>query len=240
LVELGWFEGEVTNGAGQPVAFRVDAAGDGLTDPARGTTLPIDDHRLPDGRDLKSAVKHFHTLAAGDHLWPGQVVAWVQSEPAEVKRPTLKLPGKATPEATPALRVPQQHALWQVLKVHVEPHAAVSAGTVVASIAPVDPHTHAPVEVVARLEIAEEKSEEVAVGQTVRLFSSVYNPRFHGPAEGKLVSIEPLAEMHADGKRYFHATAAVTHAPYPLKLGSGVTAKVVLGRKTVYRIILEH
>src|SRR5262249_51951897 len=135
-----------------------------------------------------------------------------------------------------AIVAPAKHTLWQVLKVHPEPHAAVTAGAGIATITPIDPDNHEPMEVVVRLEIAEDAGEEVTVGQTVRLYSTVYNARLHGPAEGKLLSIDPLAETHADGKRYFHATASITHAPFPLRLGTGVTAKIVVGRKTVYRI----
>jgi hypothetical protein len=74
----------------------------------------------------------------------------------------------------------------------------------------------------------------------VRIYSNVFNPRLHGPAEGTLSSIDPLVETHTDGKRYFHVTAAVTNSPFPLRLGSGVSAKIIVGRKTIYRIILEH
>jgi hypothetical protein len=244
LVELGWFEGTMSDKKGQPSGFRLDAQGNGLARLGDGTTQPIQNYLLPGGTSVKTIPRQFHVLTTGDHLWPGQVLAWMQ--PGEASKPTsVTLPGKnLSPEQVPAnshgILVPKQHALWQVLKVHAEPLAMVGAGQPLVTVAPIDPDTHEPVEVLAHLEIAEEVCAELEIGQVVRLSSNVFSPRLYGAAEGKLLVIEPLAEMHADGKRYFHATAVVTQSPFPLRLGSSVSGKIIVGRKTVYRIILEH
>ena len=44
----------------------------------------------------------------------------------------------------------------------------------------------------------------------------------------------------AQGTRRFHALAPITRAPFALPLGSSFHAEISIGRKPVYRIILEH
>jgi hypothetical protein len=228
LVTLGWYEGTWEE-KGEPLVFRVDDRGHGMTDPATAPAQPIRDYLLPDGRSIKSAVRHFHPLVVGDYLWPGQPLASVRHE-------------VTLPDGTErlAVRVPPERAAWQVLKIYTEPDATLAAGAEIAIVAPVDPVSHEPVAVLARLEIPEEAGEELTVGQTVRLSSNVFNAHRYGSAEATLLSIDPLVETHADGKRYFHASAAITQCPFPLRLGSGVSASIVVGRKTVFHIIVEH
>lgn len=245
LIELGWYEGEETNVSGKQLVFRVDARGDGLADGGAGLPQPIQNYRLADGHSLAAVSRRFHKLATGDHVWPGQVLAWIRSDAlGDASKLGAAITDPAPPVGKTALQlsihVPTLHSLWQVLKIHAEPGAAVAAGDSLMTLAPIDPESHEPVDVVAHLEIAEEASEELAAGQIVRLQSSVYHSRLHGVAEGKLLSIDPLAESHPDGKRYFHAIAAVQQSPFPLRLGSSVSAKIVIGRKSVYQIILEH
>lgn len=183
----------------------------------------------------------FHKLTTGDHVWPGQVLASIRTTAPGVGQPPAGWATSLPPGATQfALRAPKLHVRWQVLKVNAEAGAAIAAGDVVATLAPIDPHTHEPLDVIAQLAIAEQDSKELVIGQKVRLQSNVYQSRLHGFAEGTLLSIDPVAEVHPDGNRYFHAAAAITQAPFPLRLGSSVTGKVVIGRKSVYQIILEH
>jgi hypothetical protein len=244
VAELGWFEGKMPGTKGQSAGFRLDVQGNGLARSDDGTTQPIHHYLLPDGTSVKAIPRQFHVLTTGDHLWPGQVVAWMllgeTNKPASVTLPGKNLSQGQMPGDSHPVFVPKQHSLWQVLKVHAESLAPVGAGQPLATIAPIDPGSHEPVEVLAHLEIGEDVCAEVEVGQVIRLSSNVFSSRLYGLADAKLLVIEPLAELHGDGKRYFHATAVVTQSPFPLRLGSSVSGKIIVGRKTVYRIILEH
>jgi hypothetical protein len=136
--------------------------------------------------------------------------------------------------------VPDSGDLWQVAQLHVTPLEAVEPGDAIASIVPLDGGSHQPRELLARLELDEEHLHDVAVGQTVRIRSNVHNSRLHGCAEARIERIEPLGKPAGEGKARFQAVACITQAPFTLPLGSTLTADIVVGRKLVYRIILEH
>jgi hypothetical protein len=70
----------------------------------------------------------------------------------------------------------------------------------------------------------------------------MYNHRLHGWAEARVERVDPHGETAANGERHYHVWAAVTHVPFPqpLRLGSSCKAEIVVGRKPVFRIILEH
>jgi hypothetical protein len=74
----------------------------------------------------------------------------------------------------------------------------------------------------------------------VRIKSAVHNHRLHGHAEATIDRLEPAADTGADSDRRFHAQAPFTRVPFALPIGSSFQAEVVVGRKPVYRIILEH
>jgi hypothetical protein len=116
----------------------------------------------------------------------------------------------------------------------------VKEGDAVALLAPLDGKSRQPREFIARLEVPEKHGEEVAVGQAVRLSSLMYSQRLYGQAEARIERVEPAAEVVPGGARVLRAEAVVTRSPFPLKLGSGFKAEVVVGRKAVYRIILEQ
>ncbi|MFN3730536.1 MAG: VOC family protein, partial [Fimbriimonadaceae bacterium] len=58
--------------------------------------------------------------------------------------------------------------------------------------------------------------------------------------EAEIERIEPWPEATAHAPRCYRVWARITHAPFPLPLGSACDAEIVVGRKRVYRIILEH
>ena len=58
--------------------------------------------------------------------------------------------------------------------------------------------------------------------------------------EKHIERLEPLGEPTANGERRFRAVAAITEAPFALRVGSSFKAEIVIGRKQVYRIILEQ
>ena len=219
LVEPGWFEGTL----GKELRVRLDAQGNGVTDPAQGTRQTISEYKLPDGRVVAKDQLTFHKLAAGDELWPGQPFAQLRSD-----------------KTVRAVTVPDQNNHWLVLKVYPEGGQAVAAGDPIALLAPLDLATHQPKEFIAQLDVHEKHMGELAPGQAVRLYSSMYNQRLHGHAEGVIERLEPQGEPVPGGERRFRAIAAVKSAPFTLRPGSSVKAEIVVGRKQVYRIILEQ
>ena len=77
-------------------------------------------------------------------------------------------------------------------------------------------------------------------GQPVRLSSSLFNHRLHGHASALVERIEPWGHESLDTSRRYTVWAAVIDSPVALRLGSRCQAEVLVGRKPVYRIILEH
>ena len=136
--------------------------------------------------------------------------------------------------------VPDQTNHWLVLKVHPEQRQALAAGEPISLIAPLDPATRQPKELTAILDVQEKHMGELALGQEVRIYSTMYNQRLHGHAEGRIERLEPLGEPAASGERRFRAMAAVSATPFTLRVGSSFKAEIVVGRKQVYRIILEQ
>lgn len=218
LIEPGWYEGEVARTGGPPLHARCDGQGEGTTRIGLGKT---------EGAHVPRESLRFHRLQPGDELWPGQVVASV-----------CGTDGRFQPESV--LRVPSSGDLWLVVQVRVAPLQAVQAGDLLATLVPIDPETHQPADLIARLDLAEKHAGDVAAGQHVRLYSTMHNHRLHGNAEARVERLEPAADVGDDGQRRFIALAPVTHAPFSLPLGSTFKAEVVLGRKPVYRIILEQ
>lgn len=138
-----------------------------------------------------------------------------------------------------ALSAPTTTPLWLLVAVHVAPGQAVEAGQRICTLIPLDAATGQP-RLLARLEVSEEHIVEVQVGQSVRVSSNLYNDRVHGKFTARVTHIGQLAEVGRDGKRYFGVMASLEASDRPLLLGSGLKAEIVLGRKRVYRIILEH
>ncbi len=169
-----------------------------------------------------------HRLRPGDELPSGETLATISSED-----PRLQL----TPTV---LRTPKEDGPWLVLEVPAATGQAVRPGDVVVTIVPVDPQTHQPRDLVARLAVEEKYWGSLAAGQPVRLRSAVHNHRVHGNAEARIERLEPYGDAGVNGTRRFHALAPVTAAPFPLPLGSSFHAEIVVGRKLVYRVILEH
>jgi hypothetical protein len=105
---------------------------------------------------------------------------------------------------------------------------------------PLDPATGKPHQLSVRLEIDERQYGMIDVGQPVRFRSAMYPHRLHGEARGTIERLEPMATPGPDGSRMFIAWARISDSPFDLKLGASVKAEVVVGRKRLVRIILEH
>jgi hypothetical protein len=258
LIELGWLEAEIAQPVGRPLLARLDHEGTGLTDPTDGKSYAVRGGQVLD-LGLKAGPQRFHKLEPGDVLWPGQVLGWVRGDGLrlELGRVQLRLQElqslnqldlglqsqrdllleqlKQTVSKTPDA---SRH--WMVLKVHPDQLAAVKAGDPLALLAPWDPVKAAPLELQAELDIDEAHSADLAPGHAVRLYTTTYNHRLYGYAEATLERVKPWGESGDGAGSRFHATAIVTAAPFPLKLGTTVKAEIVTGRKRVYRIILEH
>lgn len=230
LLEPGWYECTLPTAGGGSLAVRLDAQGEGSTDPARPPVQFFHDFRCEGSTlVLRREDLRFHLLRPGDVLWRRQILAAIYP---------LK---DGSAQHSPAfLRAPDSAECWLVLAAPVGRSERVEPGTLIARLVPVDPRTNQPCELLANLDIEESRFGDVAVGQTVRLYSTMYNHRLHGIGEGRIERLEPWGEAAADGRRRFRAVAAVTQAPFPLPLGSSFKAEIVVGRKPVYRIILEQ
>jgi hypothetical protein len=259
-VEPGWFEGEVVRPGKGLLAVRTDAHGTGRVEPSAGPAAAVMRFEWTEGGHVFPVQNiRFHRLQPGDELWPSQVVASVlvddirmqlqrledqikekesrgdSTAPLEQERDRLRYQLERA-----VLKVPDSGNLWLTLETPVVPLQSVSAGDVVAVIVPADPQTHQPLDLVARLDVDERHWGQLAPGQTVRLKSGVHNHRLHGHAEARIERLEPAGEAGTDGERRFHARAPITAAPFAMPIGSSFQAEVIVGRKPVYRIILEH
>jgi multidrug resistance efflux pump len=214
-----------------------------------------------DVREVRTVVAGLveHRLRPGDEVPAGQTLATIRDDDLrsrfqEVEDQIKERESRGEPDTAllrererlrerlrlAVLRVPEGDCSWLVLEVPDAPLQAVRPGDVVAVIVPVDPQTHQPRDLVARLNVDEKHWGSVAVGQRVRVHSAVHNHRLHGHVEAKVEHLEPLGEPAGRGDRQFHALAPIASAPFPLPLGSSFQAEVVVGRKLVYRVILEH
>lgn len=220
VLELGWHEGTLEP-TGDKV--RLDRLGNGLSRlPSTGALL-VSEWKTADGLSVPRALLRLQVLRVGDVLWPGQPAACVTVDGKPVS----------------CLRAPDELKGWLVAKVFASSGQAVKAGDPLALLLPCDPQTGEPEHVEALLHIEEKHAAHVAAGQEVRLFSTMYPQRLFGHAQGILEKIEPQAEIGEHG-RFFQAHVRVTQSPFPLKLGSSVKAEIVVGRKQIYRVILEH
>lgn len=260
LIEPGWYEGEVLRPGKAPLAVRMDAEGNGRVEPSAGPAAAVVHSEWRDRDQLFTVQnKRFHPLQPGDDLWPKQVLATVRAEPLRLQLMRLEdqikekeSRGDPTEQLIQerdrlryqldqaTLRVPEAGELWLALEARVSPQQAVAAGDVVAVIVPADPQTRRPLDLVARLSVDEKHWGQLAPGQVVRIRSAVHSHRLHGHAEAKIDRLEPSGETGPDGERRFHALAPITSAPFVPPIGSSFQAEVVVGRKPVYRIILEH
>jgi hypothetical protein len=252
LIEPGWYEGEQLQPDGSRWAVRCDSQGEGITDPSQGEPQAV----WVSPRGLR-----FHRLEPGDPLWPGQVLAAVRTEDLRLQLEQVEARLQAGEGANglaafyvaraerdalkqklakAVLRVPATSERWLAVQVRVAPLQAVQAGDVIATVVPINPQTGEPRELLARLDVDEKHAGDVRPGQIVRLYSALHNHRLHGSAEARLERLEPAAEPGSDGQRRFRGLAPVTQAPFALPLCSSFKAEIVVGRKPVYRIILEQ
>jgi hypothetical protein len=260
LIEPGWYEGEVVDADGRVQRVRLDAAGDGVAKDS-DDVRSVPQHRINGKLSIAPDTLRLHRLQAGDELWPGQPLAALRTDEWRLQLKQLEdrlrqwqSSGNHDPEREQArahagvlryrvsqatLRVPESSKLWMAVQVHVAPLQAVQPGDVIASIVPLDLLTHQPLDLIARLEVDEKHCGDIAPGQRVRLYSGMYNHRIHGHAEAMVERLEPWGEATAEGRRYI-IHAPIVASPFPLALGSSVRAEMVVGRKVVYRIILEH
>ncbi|MBY0526236.1 MAG: HlyD family secretion protein [Gemmataceae bacterium] len=259
LIEPGWYEGEISLPGNTFLSVRMDSQGNGRVDPVVGAVETVIHHEwLDNGR--KRAVKPggFHRLQPGDELWPGQVVAALRADDLrfQVQRIEDQLKEResrgdslgALVRERDRLRTQLSQAILTapekenslVLEVRVAPLQAVQPGDSIATLVPIDPQTHQPRDLVARLDVDEKHWDLLKPGQSVRVRSNVHNHRLNGCAAARIERMEPAGEAYGGGDRRFHALAPITASPFHLPIGSSFQAEVIVGRKLVYRIILEH
>jgi len=189
----------------------------------------------PGWYDDEAKKQGFHALKAGDELKSGQLVMLLYPQDIPPKSEDDIAKG-----AQPILRhAPETAERWLVLDVSVATGQSVPAGTLVATLVPIDQEKKI-LDLMVRLDIDEKHVGELKPGLTVRFYSTMYPHRIHGVAEGVLERLEPRGEAGENGVRRFHAIAKVSKSPFPLKIGSSVKAEILIGEKPTYRIILEH
>jgi len=260
LVEPGWYEGEVLRPGEAPLAVRMDSQGNGRVQPGVEAASAVLHFEWSDqGQIFQVRNVRFHRLQPCDMLWPRQALASVRAdeiglliarledqikekesrgaatEPLAQERERLRYQLEQA-----SLRVPETNELWLTLETRVAVRQAIAAGDVVAVIVPADPQTHQPLDLMARLSVDERHWGQLAPGQSVRLKSGVHNHRLHGHAEARIERLEPAGQAGVENERRFQALAPITSAPFALPIGSSFQAEVIVGRKPVYRIILEH
>jgi hypothetical protein len=111
---------------------------------------------------------------------------------------------------------------------------------VITTLVPIDPRTHQPRSLIARLDVPEKHFSDVLTQQTVRVYSTMFHQRLHGHAVGIIERLEPLGEVGRGDIRVFHVVARMEEAPFIMPIGSTFKAEIVVGRKMVARLILEH
>jgi hypothetical protein len=259
LAEPGWYEGELDLSQFGHVRVRLSGQGEIATDPAEARPV-AQLHRWTES-DRQTFLKNmrFHRVRPGDQVWPGQVLAMIRSEDLRLRvlqlRDRLKEQESRGEDqsgtardldrlndrlAQGVLYVPDCAERWLVLEVRAAWQQAVEPGDPIATLVPIDTKTGQPCDLEVRLDFEEKHLSEVRPGQAVRLYSNVYNHRLHGTAEARIGHVEPWGEPTPGSERRFHATATLTRAPFALPLGSTVKAEALVGRKPVYRIILER
>lgn len=263
LIEPGWYEGEVSaKPGGRVVSVRLDSKydnSDSVFDPASGLHGWVEDGGATLWRLIPESVR-FHRLQAGDVLWPGQRLAALDNDETRLELRLLddriqqankgSQPGLDVSEferqrdrlrlqiERSVLRVPAGTERWLVLQPRAAHHQSVSTGDVIAVIVPIDATTQQPRDVLARLEVDEQHLGELAAGQVVRLRSATQSER-SARTEARIDRIEPWPQLDADGKKRYGVFAAISPGT-PFPLGSTCHADIIIGRKQVYRIILEH
>lgn len=260
LVELGWYEGD-TLVAGHALRARLDRHGSGITDPAIEPSRKIEHFRfvtpISQNTQLASDQLTFHKLQPGDLLWPDQPLAQMQNDDlardlqrfkarledlSEAKEPAREAQSRYQALRDLLARSPvlaPTHSGWLVLKAPATNGQSLQPGDTLATLAPVDAGTQQPRAWVAHLQIPEKHLAGIEPGQEVRLYSTIYNQRLHGHAEGILERLDPFVEAGAS-ERHQPAKVKITHSPFPLIHGASIKAEIVLGHKRVYRIILEQ
>jgi multidrug resistance efflux pump len=127
-----------------------------------------------------------------------------------------------------------------VVKVFAVNNQWVRAGDLLFQLTSVDPKTMEAKDLIVQMEVKEENAGEIKTGQVFRLFSKMYSQRLHGHAEGLIEKIDPQAYLNDQGERVFQAEGKVTQSPFPLPLGSSATVEILVGKKQIYKIILEQ
>jgi multidrug resistance efflux pump len=86
---------------------------------------------------------------------------------------------------------------------------------------------------------------KVQVGQTVRFKSSLYDPLKFGYAEGNVSRIDPVREIGQTDQSvldagFYPIYAPITKTPVDLKLDSTVTARIILRRDRLIKVLFER
>ena len=221
LIEPGWYDGELSFPGGMAIPVRLDAMGNGMSDPS-GPAREVVGYRTEDGRPrgtVNAESIRFHRLQPGDELWGGQVLASLRVEESkttgiaggnrrfvhsgDAAQPAPPAPGWLRNWLSQAVlgRLPTGSPRWQVIATSVKPLQSLAAGDLVAIIVPWDQQSRrAPHDLVVQLKLEERHLPDVAPGQACGSSAMPFNQRLESGAGGHQ-RIEPWGEVGADGRK---------------------------------------
>ncbi len=136
--------------------------------------------------------------------------------------------------------VPNNKFSWQLLELLVVNGQRVRQDDKIAVLVAYD-KSHLKIrELCARIEIEEKQFGSVRPGQSVRLNSPIFPSRSFGYASGLVNRIDPIPIVAPGGIRKFVVWVDITESPFELPLESTIHADIIIGKQSVYQIILDH
>ena len=127
------------------------------------------------------------------------------------------------------LRAP---AAGQVVLITKDPGEAVRPGELLFAIA-------ASEEIELHVYVDEQSILKVTPGQPARIISSVFSHLKYGYVEGLVDEVATSAESQ-DGVPRYRVKINVTHTPLPRRLGSSVSAYIIIARRSILALLLDR
>lgn len=90
-----------------------------------------------------------------------------------------------------------------------------------------------------KLFVREEDIYKVGRGQAARIYSSVYSYRKYGICEGEVAEVAKWADAQG-AKPAYEVVVSVGDAPFSMPLGSSAMAKIVVARRGILDMLLDH
>ncbi|VTS03918.1 efflux RND transporter periplasmic adaptor subunit [Tuwongella immobilis] len=130
--------------------------------------------------------------------------------------------------------------LWMLVESLPDSGSQLEPMQTIAAMIPVNAGTLDPLDVEVEMEVPEKYAGELELGQGVRFRAVMYPSRIYGFAAGTLRAIEPIVRRPVAGEPFVRAIARVDRSPFPMRLGASIEATIILGKRSTYRVILDH